>query len=244
MHTEYCGHAPGMNIKAIIRQAEKRNLEMIAITSHVFCEEHLDLIEQISNEVDKIPTSLNVIVGAEVDVDWQRTDGRLVTDKLDGIPYVLGGFHYIPGVGYYPRSLEDNPLEYEDFFKKWKSSLLGAVSNPALDTFAHPGRLFMAACELDPYFEDMLAVLAVAAEISAKNNIAWELNELNCHKVPPAYWPQWHKTLQIALDAGVKLLFGSDAHKVEDIGKSALSEELLTRLPKGSLSTPQSLGIL
>ena len=103
IHTAYCGHAPTMTINAIIKAAEEKQMETIAITSHVFTEADLALIPQIRNEIAKIKTDVKVIIGAEVDADGMRTDGKLVTDKFDRLDYVLGTLHWIPTTGVYPR---------------------------------------------------------------------------------------------------------------------------------------------
>lgn len=244
IHTEYCGHAPGMSIKAIIDAAEKKQLDSIAITSHIFCEDDLLLIPKIQKEVANIKTNVNVIVGAEVDADGMRTDGRLITDRLDGIPYVLGSMHYIPGTGVFPTSLQDNPLDSEDFFQAWQSTLIGLVSNPRIDTLAHPGRLAAQACDIDIFFEDMLAVFHHAAELSAKNNICWGVNELNEKKIPQNLHSKWNKIYEIAIDVGVKLIYGSDAHKPENIGKQDYTNKTLSVIGEKNLGTPQSIGII
>lgn len=244
IHTEYCGHAPGMSIEAIIRAAEKKKLETIAITSHIFCEDDLLLIPKIRDQVANIKTDVTVIVGAEIDADGMRTDGKLITDNLDGIPYVLGSIHYIPGTGIFPVSAQDNPLSGEDFLQAWQSTLLGLVSNPRIDTLAHPGRLAAMACDTGGVFDDMLAIFHQAAQLSAKNNICWGVNELNERKIPQNLHEGWNKIYQIALDARVKLIYGSDAHKPQEIGKQSFTSKTMAVLGENNLETPKSIGIL
>lgn len=244
IHTEYCGHAPGMTIGAIVEAAEKKQLETIAITAHIFTEEDLLLLPKIKKELANIKTDVNVIIGAEVDADGMRTDGKLITDDLDGIPYVLGSIHYIPGTGVFPISPQDNPLNSEDFFRAWQSTLLGLASNPRLDTLAHPGRLAAMACDLDIFFDDMLAAFHQAAKLCVKNNICWGINELNEKKLPAAIHDQWDKVYKIAVDAGVKLIYGSDAHKPQDIGKQNFTNKSLSAIGEDNLQTPKSLGLI
>jgi len=244
IHTEYCGHAPGMTIEAIIAAAELRQLETIAITAHVFNEDDLQLIKKINDRVAGIDTYVKVIVGAEVDVDGARCDGKLITDKLDNIPYVLGSMHYIPTTMIYPSSPLDNPLEPDKFFRVWQSTLIGLVSNPRIDTLAHPGRLAGQSCDLDVFFDDMLAVFQQAAQLSVINNICWEVNELNERKVPADYHQRWNEIYETALDVGVKLVYGSDAHKPEDIGKQSFTKKTLQTTRNLHLKTPQSLGLV
>jgi histidinol phosphatase-like PHP family hydrolase len=76
---------------------------------------------------------------------------------------------------------------------------------------------------------------------SAKNRIAWEINELTGTRLSDYYRKRWHTIYKIALDAGVKLVFGSDSHSPEAMGQSAFAEEILSRLPAGALSDPDDI---
>ena len=241
IHTEYCGHARGMTVEAILRRAESLNLSTIAITDHIFKPSDHEKIKQIRDDVNAYGPKLKVIVGAEVDVDFNHTDGRLVTDDFNGLDYVIVGFHYIPTVGNYPRTLEDNALAPEVFLDHWQSTLLGIVSNPNVDTLAHPGRLLAAGADLNVYFEDGLAILEKAAKLSAQNNIAWELNELTGLRIAGVWQEQWHRIYEVALDAGVKLIYGSDAHTPEAINTQTFTNMLLDQLPLGCLCQPKDV---
>jgi len=244
IHTAYCGHAEGMTTEAIIKQAQLKKLKTIIITDHVFKIDDLKIIDKIREEAAATETSCNVIVGAEIDADGMRTDGKLVTDDIDNIDYIIGSIHYVPGLGNYPNSPEDCSLEPEELLDRWQSTLLGIVSNPKVNTLAHPGRMIASILEFDPFFEDMLAIFSQAAKISAKNNIFWEINELNGDKLSDEYKRSWYKIYEVALDEGVGLVFGSDAHKAEDIGKTTFSQRILRKLPANCLLNPNDMGII
>ncbi len=244
IHTAYCGHAEGMTTEAIIKQAQLKNLKTIIITDHVLNSDDLKIIDNIREEAAFIETGCNVIVGAEIDADGTRTDGKLVTDDLDNIDYVIGSIHYIPGIGNYPHSPEDCNLEPEELLDRWQSTLFGVVSNPKVNTLAHPGRMIASILDFDPFFEDMLTIFSQAAKISAKNNIFWEINELNGDKLSDQYKRSWHKVYEVALDENVGLVFGSDAHKIEDIGKTTFSQRILRKLPANCLLNPGDMGII
>ncbi len=241
IHTEYCGHAGGMTIPAICHQADYLGLSAIAITDHIFKPSDWAFVEKIRAEVKACNTHCKVYVGAEVDVDAMHTDGRLVTDDLDGLDIVIAGYHYVPTVGNYPRSIEENPLEAEEFMKVWTSSLLGVVSNPNIHTLAHPGRLLAASVDLDVYFDDAMAVFEQAAKLSTENHVAWELNELSGYRLSHYWQEHWWQISQIALDAGVKLVYGSDAHQPEAIGMHNFVDLVREKLTKHSLARPEEL---
>jgi len=241
IHTAYCGHAPEMTVEAICARADALGLRMIAITDHIFAPADHAVIERIRDEVASLRPRCRVLVGAEVDVDADYADGRLVTDDLDGLDYCLAGFHYVPTMGHYPWSIQQRKMDIEPFLEVWESSLLGIVSNPRIHTLAHPGRMLAACTELDVYFEHGLAVLAKVAQLSAQNHIAWEVNELTGSRLP-AYWQeQWYRIYQVALAAGVRLVYGSDAHTPESIGTCAFAESVLKKLPAQSLSRPEEI---
>lgn len=243
IHTAYCGHANGMTTEAIIKQAQHKKLKTIIITDHVIISDDLRKIEKIREEVAAVETDCNVIIGAEVDVDGTRTDGKLVTDNLDNINYVIGSIHYVPGTGNYPHSPEDCSLEPEELLQRWQSTLLGVVSNPKVTTLAHPGRMVASILDFDPFFEDILTIFSQAAKISAENNTFWEINELNGDKLSDEYKRNWYKIYEVALDEGVGLVFGSDAHRIEDIGKNVFSQKILRKLPANCLLNPKDMGL-
>jgi len=241
IHTDYCGHAVDMDVAGICARADELGLETIAITDHVFSEDGLPVVTAIRAELAGVRHRCRVIVGAEIDVDGDYDDGRLVTDRLSAIDYVVAGFHYIPRTGAYPMSPDDCLLPAEQFLEVWRRALLGIVSNPAIHTLGHPGRLAAAALDLDVHFDSVLAVLAEAAEISAANRVAWELNELTGSRLNGRYQRQWHRVLMPAVCAGVKIVYGSDAHSPDAIGRTVFARTVLANLPDGCLAGPDEI---
>lgn len=241
IHTEYCGHAAGMTVEAICRRGEELGLRAIAITDHIYGADSAGVIERIRADVEAAKPKLKVYVGAEIDVDSDYTDGRLAAQIPAGLDYVIAGFHYVPTLGHYPWKRQDRRLDEETFLQVWESSLLGVVSQKGVHTMAHPGRMLAACMDLEVYFEHGLRVLSKAAEISAENGIAWEVNELTMHRLKPYWQQQWYRIYEVALAAGVKLVFGSDAHTLDWIGSHPLTDSILAKLPTGCLSGPEQI---
>lgn len=241
IHTEYCGHAPGMTVEAICRRADQLGLRIIAITDHTYGPHEQAQVDRIRRQVEKANPRCRVLVGAEIDVDPEYTDGRLVVEDISGLDYVMAGFHYVPTLGHYPYTPEERGMDAEQFLEVWETSLLGIVSNPKIDALAHPGRMLASCVDLHVHFEYGLVVLEKAAEQSAKNRIAWELNELTGWRLPAVFQERWAEIYEIALTAGVKLVYGSDAHHPDSIGLRIFSEMILDRLPAGCLSKPEDL---
>lgn len=243
IHVEYCGHAPGMDVASILKRAAYIGLETIAFTCHIFSEKDIAILARVRKDIDKTAAGLRTIVGAEVDILGDHIDGRLATNNFDAMDYVVASIHYIPGLGILPHTPADNPLDGEVFFDRWRSTVMGLLSHEKIDTFAHPGRLLATGCDLDIFFDDALGVFDQAAKLSVKNHIAWEINELNAKRVPVRYQARWHEIYKIALAAGVRLVYGSDAHSPDAVGTNEFTEYLLSRLPAGCLSTPEEIGL-
>ena len=241
IHTEYCGHAPGMKVADIVAAADKLNLDAICIADHIYSDRELATVEVIRKELKQVDTDCKVIVGGEIDVDGSFSDGRLVTDRLDEIDYIVAAIHYIPSAGNYPFAPDDCPYEPAEMLSRWRDTLLGLLSNKRIDTLAHPGRMIGAAVNMDVFFDDVLAVFAEAAALSVANNIAWELNELTGSRLSEYYCNQWHKIYEIAVSAGIKIIYGSDAHQLALIGANTFSKMILKKLPHNSLTTPNIL---
>ncbi len=240
VHTEYCGHAPGMSLQAIAQKADQLKLDNLLIAEHIFSTKETQLYETLKSDLAKINCNCNILLGFEVDVDPMKFDGSFVTanDTLSKAQLIMGAVHYVPGVGNYPHSPQENPLSPEQLLTDWRSSLLGMLQNPIVDILAHPGRLPAASLDLDIFFDDVIVVLEEAAEISAENNIAWEINNLTCARLKKSVLSRWHHTIQAAINAGVKITYGSDSHAPDDINTQGYVQQMLPNLEnfKGFIS--------
>ena len=230
IHTELCGHAPGQTVEKILVRADELGLDTIAITDHIFTPADLGNIERIRVEVGKYKTSCRVIIGAEVDADRNFWDGRLGLDNRHGLDYIIGTIHYLPGTDVMPHCQPERPLSAEETFTRWRSMLLGLVANPLIDTLAHPAAMIANALPDDDFPQKVIDVFAEAAQISAASGIAWELNNLTGHKLTEAQKRQYHKILQFALDAGVPLVYCSDAHRPADIAGTSFVSTVIENL--------------
>lgn len=82
----------------------------------------------------------------------------------------------------------------------------------------------------DDWTEEVLEVFAEAAKISAEHNVCWELNNFTAGKLTELQRRGYHKVLQSAVDAGVELVYGSDAHVLADIGRVQFVSQVLEKL--------------
>ena len=244
IHTYLCGHAETMTIEAILNSADEAGLETICIADHIYSPNEISIPERIKNEISANKTNCRVLIGAEIDVAGGYSDGRLTCPVPEGLDYVIAGIHYIPGPGNYPRSVTDNNLDSDELLNRWKTTMLGVFENPKIDTVAHPSRMIATALDLNDHFDDMLDILKDVVPVAAKNNVLWEINEHDRNKIPAQLHDKWYKIYQIALDAGVKLIYGSDSHFPHEIGGTEFTQKILDRLPAGCLETPMTLGLI
>jgi len=244
MHTEYCGHAEGTTVEALISRADSVSLETIAITDHVYSPEDLDTVTKIRNEAQQSEHSCRVIIGAEIDVDGSAYDGRLVTNNFDGIEYVIAGLHYVPGVGSYAWRPEQCPLTDSQLFERWRSTILGLVANPGIHTLAHPVRMIATSLDFTIWFDRLLPVFEQAARISAENKILWEINELSLVRLGTDLHAPIIEVFRTARDVGVKFVCGTDSHFPENVGKFRYAYKVLNEIGIGSLGTKELLASL
>jgi len=219
--------------------ADKLHLAVIAITEHIGQAGDRTRIGAIRSELSKHPHVCRVLVGGEIDVDRNYLDGRLVVEQRDNLDYVIGAIHYLPGTDILPHCKRARPLPPDEVFSRWRTTLLGLAASTTIDTIAHPGVMIANSIDDEGFPERVLEVLHAAALISAEHGVAWELNNLTGAKLPPAFRREYYKVIQSAVDAGVRLVYGSDAHRPADVGNHSFVEEVNARLAgKPDIGTP------
>ena len=62
------------------------------------------------------------------------------------------------------------------------------------------------------------------------------MNELTGYRLAEYWQQQWYKISKIALDAGVKLVYGSDAHVPSAIGLQDFTDYILEMLPPNAIA--------
>lgn len=241
-HTQYSGHSfDGSTVEMMLRRADELGLECLAITEHISRPSDSTLIEQIRADVSQVKTNCRIVVGAEIDIDAKFSDGRLVSEVPAGLPYVLAGFHFVPEVGTYVHEPADCPLPEEELFVRWRSTLLGAVTNKGINTLAHPARMIAMSVDWHTWFERTMVVFVEAARISAANNIAWEINEGDGVYKLPHYFDLLVELYKAAVIEGVKLVYGSDAHSLASLGHREYAMRVLEQVGTESFIGPEDI---
>lgn len=149
-----------------------------------------------------------LLVGIEIDCDFNGNPLLLPSDK-ERADFSIGAIHRTPCTANPDIQAEQIA---EEFLAMLKPFLVSGI-----DILAHPFRLFRRAEKETPptLFEPTVAMLkesGTAAEINFH------------HNEPP------DEFVSMCIDAGVKLTFGSDAHRLSQIGDFTRHFDLLERI--------------
>ncbi|MFA5060187.1 MAG: histidinol-phosphatase HisJ [Candidatus Omnitrophota bacterium] len=228
MHTPLCGHAVGLPSQ-YVEHAIKIGLKEMGFSDHAPLVSHLD--PKITMNMEQLPLYLEMIedvkkryakkikikVGIEADFlpgYESKTKAILNSYPFD---YVYGSVHFIGKWGF------DNPDERV----RWKEEDINCVYHDYYDLLRRSAQsgLFdiMAHVDLVKKFgnrpaEDMAHEVRKTAEVFKDYGVAIEINSSGlrkpCKEIYPSLW-----NLRIYAQAGIPLIFGSDAHEPQHVGK-------------------------
>ncbi|MHA1906258.1 MAG: PHP domain-containing protein [Candidatus Thorarchaeota archaeon] len=189
IHSDYSDSSA--SIREIVRQANKAELDTIAITDHFWpCigsrKGGIQLIEQRRQKINGLRNAFpktKILDGAEVDISSDGSHAQ-VAGGIDQFELIIGSFHF---------TLDSTT---------WRSALQKAVTKWRFDILGHWDGYLTSYRE-----EDGLAV----AQLLAEKQIAIEINR--------RYDTTYPEFLEIARDAGCEFTLGSDAHAVNQVGQ-------------------------
>ncbi len=218
VHTVYCGHAVDeMVVPAIMAAAATRGLAWLAVTEHLHEPDHLARIDRIRADLMAAERPCPVYVGAEVDADGALEDGSLVV-PTDGLAYVIASTHHFPGGQHWWYDQPAwNATERAAVIDRWFAWAARLAANPQVDTLSHPGimlsRLGLTESFTGAVLDGYRGVFAAAAQ----HQTMVELNELTTRKLPPAHRETYPALIGAAIEAGCRIVLGSDAHRPEAV---------------------------
>jgi len=214
-------------IRELVEAARRRGYKFICITDHSVSEAIANGLSpaRLSKQIEKISRlneqlkDITIFAGAEVDI---LADGTLDYDNklLAELDFVIGSIH----------SGMTSPRE------KVTTRTLKAMDNPYLHCIGHPtGRLIG---EREPMDIDIAAVIKHAAETHTaleinSNPYRLDLKDVHC---------------KMAIEGGVKLVIGTDTHKLPQLAYMGLGvatagrgwatkADVLNTLPLAKLKT-------
>jgi histidinol-phosphatase (PHP family) len=247
-HTTRCNHASGTT-EEYIQRAIEIGIDVYGFSDHAPCKNgfdpkyRMDISECGDYESDvkyvqeKYKDKIDILLGYEVDfLKGDFLHDRVLTADVD---YIIGSVHFIPETD--PKySLFnhnfwgfDNPefieqYESKDVNKIWEDyfEAMGAMaSSGKFDIVGHMDLIkvfgFLPTKDLRAVYEKTLKAIK-------KSNMVIELNAAGYRKPVKEQYPS-QTILEMAYEMDIPITFGSDAHKVEDIG---FNYEEITSLAK------------
>ena len=230
IHTHLCKHADGAP-EEYVEQARKIGLKSIGFADHcpvpdgydqksrMYLHEYNKYVDMIA-ELKSSCSDIDILFGMEV--DW--VPGRMdeVEDFLSNTKYdyLLGSIHYVDAL----------PFDHPDHYKSWDNEegieyvwtryfdlMYDFVSWGKFDILAHldlPKKFSMHPKCMKKVYEKVERVFLLAG----KKNVMMELNTSGLRKHVKEIFPS-KKILEMAYSHDVKIVFGSDAHTPDDVGK-------------------------
>jgi putative hydrolase len=198
-HTIASGHAYS-TVTENVRAASLAGMELIAVTdhgpsvpqgAHPWYFWNLKMVPSVMNGV-------RVLKGCEANVSATSENGVDLPDLiLEGLDFVAVGFH--PTTGFDEKDRARNT-----------ETLVAVMANPLIDQITHPGNE-------DEFPLDLDAVI----EAALRHNVILELNDhsFDPHSARSASTGREREFAAAALDAGVAVSIGSDAHYALSIGR-------------------------
>lgn len=229
MHTPLCGHAVGKSSE-YAQAAVKLGLEEIGFSDHapfVHMEDpgvtmnikqlpdYYRMIEDVRKEY-----SGNLCIKIAIEADFVPGYEEKTKAILDDYPYdyVIGSVHFIKNWGF------DNPSER----KQWDEKDVNQVYRDYYELLRQCARTglydIMAHVDLVKKFghratDDMVDEVKKTAQIFKESGVAVEISTAGLRKPINEMYPAL-RDLKIYSDAGVPLIFGSDAHNPNEVGRN------------------------
>ncbi|MCD6095606.1 MAG: PHP domain-containing protein [Thermoprotei archaeon] len=221
MHTR---HSDGRNtIEEMIRAAEANDLEVIAITDHIFCPiKRPTWLDTAIREVNKAKenASLKVLLGVEI----TRPSIRDLTKKFP----LPASIEHIVCEHPIPSGIKDKKV----FLREVIEGIRHIASNDQVNVLAHP--LNLGRSGVIGNFKDISKdVLEEVARILADSHVVMEIMSQMYWWYPymdiSTFTEAYTEFIRICKHHGVIFTIGSDAHSVCGVGNTYWSIKVLSR---------------
>ena len=223
-HTVLCNHAEG-TMEEYVRKAIKEKIDIFGFSEHAPMKNfedgyrlklaEKDFYEKSVLELqDRYRDQITILLGYEVDF----IDGDFLLDEIltSDVDYLIGSVHYLDDWGF------DNPEyigEYEKrdidtIWEEYYGALAKMAKTKKFDIVGHLD--LMKVFNFLPT-KDTKELLHETLKEIKKADMVIELNGSGFRKAPKEQYPS-QEILQLAFELNIPITFGSDGHKVEQIG--------------------------
>jgi histidinol-phosphatase (PHP family) len=228
IHTPFCGHAIGMP-DAYIRQAAKIGLKELGFSDHApmvhkpmpgvtmsleDLPKYNALIEQVR---ESYASQISIKIGLEADfLPGYESKTKSIIDSYP-YDYIIGSVHFIDDWAFDDPACREywNKYDVNEVYRKYYALLRQSAKTGFYQIIGH--------CDLPKKFGarptiDLTDEIKATAKVFKDTGVAVEINTAGLRKPIGEMYPSRH-CLKIYCEAGVPLIFGSDAHNPEDVGR-------------------------
>ena len=221
-HTPLCKHATGKPREYIL-EAINQGIDIYGFSDHApmnFDKKYRMSFEQMAGykaEIlslkDEYKEKIDIRLGYEVDYLEGHMDSRVLNANVD---YLIGSVHFLDKWGF------DNP----EFIGEYKNRDIDTIWQEyfnAIESMAKSGHFnIVGHIDLIKVFnfkpkKDIKAIAKNAIKAIKNAQMAVEINVAGLRKPVKEAYPSL-EILQMCYENSIDITFGSDAHKVEDIG--------------------------
>ncbi|MCF7791828.1 MAG: histidinol-phosphatase HisJ [Victivallales bacterium] len=233
IHTYLCKHAVG-EPESYVETAIKKGLKSIGLSDHCPVPKGYDpenrmivenfaeykaIVRRLKEKFEKI-YDIEILFGMEIDWVPGRMNELESFIEKNNFDYLIGSIHYV----------DELPFDHPDHIDKWKSSdginyvwnkyfedLYKFIQWGRFDIIGHidlPKKFSMRPKRMDKIYERLEKIFSLAAE----KNIMLEINTSGLRKHVKEIYPS-EEILKLAYHNNIKIVFGSDAHSPNEVGK-------------------------
>ncbi len=230
LHTRRCCHAEG-SMSQYLSAAEEKELKEIGFADHFPLEligyEPRSQVTMMAAELDEYikdvelvkHNSKNVVVKLGVEVDYFPGKEKVIEKLLldHNFDYVIGSIHFLDDWDFtHPSYANDyKNKNLEDIYYRYFDLVKMAVGSGLFDYIGHIDIVKKFGYQPDIDFSDLYRDLARLLRIK---KTGLELNTAGKDAPVGSFYPAG-ELLEIALDEGVDLTLGSDAHSPEQVAR-------------------------
>lgn len=227
-HTYRCHHASG-DVKDYAREALSQGGRILGISDHVplpdgrWPEVRMDM-EEIQDYLDAIQSASEAYPSLEIipafECEWSQEFRGYYENELLGpgkVRYLIGAEHYVP---YRGEWIDLMKIHGPGHLRAFADNLIGAMESGLFLFIAHPDCYMCAQTEWSPDTEacarDIIAAAKETGAVLEVNGYGFRKKPLKTpaglRRVYPVD-PFW----ELAAEAGIPVVWNSDAHRPEDV---------------------------
>ncbi len=221
-HTPLCNHATG-SPREFIQKAIEEKIDIFGFSDHAPMEfdqkyrMNFNQMQEYEKEIvqlkEEFKDKISIKLGYEVDFLPKYMDERVLKANVD---YLIGSVHFLDGWGF------DNP----EFIGEYKNKDIDKIYQDYFDAIKAMAKsnLFQIVGHLDliKVFnfkpkKDIRLIAKDAIKAIKKANMSVEINSAGLRKPVKELYPG-KELLELVYENNIDITFGSDAHKIEQIG--------------------------